>query len=85
MAMAHRDLGVLYAKTARNDAAVKELEKAIALNGEDASTHFQLARAYRALGRMDDAKVEFAIASKMNKQEDEALTQKMSGAPAAKP
>ncbi len=85
MAMAHRDLGIVYAKTERNDAAAKELEKAIALDGKDAATHFQLARVYRALGRTDDAKVEFSIASKMNKQEDEVLTQKMSGAPSPKP
>jgi tetratricopeptide (TPR) repeat protein len=84
-AMAHRDLGVVYAKTDRSEAAIKELEKAITLDGRDASSHFQLARAYQAMGRVEEAKAEFVIASKMNRQADEALTQKMSAAPGTKP
>lgn len=80
LAMAHRDLGVLYARTGRNEAAVKELAKAIAMDSKDPATHFQLARAYHALGRGDEAKTEFAIASKMNQQENQDLTDKISGA-----
>ena len=39
----------------------------------------------KLMGRADDAKIEFAIAGKMNKQENEALTRKMSGPPATQP
>jgi Tfp pilus assembly protein PilF len=83
--MAHRDLGIVYASTGRNDAAIKELKRAIELDGQDIAPHWRLAKLYQAMGKKDEAKAEFAISSKMHQQANEALTEKMSGPPPTQP
>jgi tetratricopeptide (TPR) repeat protein len=84
-AMVHRDLGIVYAATARPELAVKELQQAIALDPQDVAAHWRIARLYQSIGKKDDARSEFAIASRMNQATHEALTQKIGNAQPAKP
>ena len=80
-AMAHRDLGVLYAGRGENDAAISELQKAIHLRPSDVNAHYRLARVYRAMGRKEEANAEFKKVSGLNKAEDERLLKVMSQIP----
>ena len=85
-ALAHLDLGILYADAERNEDALKELSLAAKLTPDDVNVHWRLARLYRAMGRKDEAKVEFDKASSITKAADNALLEKMhSGHSAAKP
>jgi tetratricopeptide (TPR) repeat protein len=79
--MARRDLGIVYASTGRNDLAVEQLRVAVQLNSNDYATHWRLAKVYRAIGDKEKSAVEFAIAAKMTQSENDALVQKLSGAP----
>ena len=80
-AMAHRDLGVLYAGRGENDAAISELQKAIHLRPSDVNAHYRLARVYRAMGRKEEANAEFKKVSGLNKAADERLLKVMSQIP----
>ena len=83
-AMVHRDLGVVYASAGRNGEAAQELLKAIELDPKDVSSHWRLGKLYQAMGRKEEAKAEFSIASAMNKENSRPLTQEI-GERAAKP
>jgi tetratricopeptide (TPR) repeat protein len=61
----------------RNADALRELEQAAKLQGNDVNVHWRLAKLYRALGRKVEAKAEFEKASKLNKAADEELYKKM--------
>jgi len=80
-AMIHRDLGVVYAAAGRNDEAVNELVKAIALDPKDVSPHWRLGKLYQSMGRKEEAKAEFDIASAMNKEKSRPLTQEIGQPP----
>ncbi|HEY2858838.1 MAG TPA: tetratricopeptide repeat protein [Terracidiphilus sp.] len=83
-AMAHRDLGILYADAGNNPDAVSQFEQAIRLAPNDVNAHYRLARLYRAMGRTAEAKVEFDKSRALNKAADEHLLKVMSTIPAAK-
>lgn len=55
-ASALRDLGSLYLQTGAEPKAQTVLEKAVAINPNDADTHFQLSRLYNLIGRSELAK-----------------------------
>jgi tetratricopeptide (TPR) repeat protein len=71
------DLGIIDSDAGRNEQALRELEAAEKLQDHDVNVHWRLARLYRAMGRKDQAKVEFDKASKLNKAADEELYRKM--------
>ena len=71
------DLGIIDSDAGRNDDALRELEAAAKLQDQDVNVHWRLARLYRAMGKKDEAKVEFDKASKLNKAADEDLYQKI--------
>jgi len=48
--------------------AIEDLRKAISINPQDATTHFQLARAYREAGMTREAETENAIFERMDKE-----------------
>ncbi len=79
MAMVHRDLGVVYGETGRKEDAANELLKAIALDPKDVSPHWRLGKLYQSMGKKEQAKVEFEIASAMTKQNDKPLSQEIGG------
>ena len=84
-AMAHRDLGIVYADQGRKEDAVAELEAAIKIAPKDVNAHYRLARLYRSMGRSAEAKAEFDKASTLNKAADEELYKKIAGGHARPP
>ena len=84
-ALAHLDLGIVYADTGRNDDALKELKEAERLNPEGVSVHWRLGRLYRTMGKKDEAKAEFERASSINKTTDTSLVDKVNGGHATEP
>lgn len=74
------DLGILYGDTGRQQDALHELIVAARLAPDDVNVHWRLARLYREMGKMGEAKAEFDKASSLNKATDNALLDKMSGA-----
>jgi tetratricopeptide (TPR) repeat protein len=91
MALAHLDLGLIYAEAAKNEDALRELTTAEKLmpkgevTTEMVTVHWRLGRLYRAMGRKEEAKAEFDLASKLNKQADEDLHNKIANAHARPP
>ena len=67
-AEAYAGLGKALIQLKRYEETVPEMERAIQENPELASLHLYLSQAYRATGRMEDAKREAAIFTKLNQQ-----------------
>jgi tetratricopeptide (TPR) repeat protein len=65
LTQARIDRGRALLKLNRNDEAANELEAAEHSSPDDASTHFFLAQAYRALGRPSEAQAEMQLFSKL--------------------
>jgi tetratricopeptide (TPR) repeat protein len=80
-AMAHRDLGIVYADQDRKQEAQAEFRTAIKLAPNDVNAHYRLGRLYRSMGMNAEAKGEFAKASSLNKAEDDRLLKIMSTIP----
>jgi tetratricopeptide (TPR) repeat protein len=73
IAMARRDLGIVYAAAGRNDDALRELKAAEALKPADVNVHWRLGRLYRSMGKVAEARSEFEKAQSLNKAADDAL------------
>ena len=67
-AEAYAGLGKALIQLKRYDETIPEMERAIQGNPELASLHLYLSQAYRATGRMEDAKREAEIFTKLNQQ-----------------
>lgn len=80
-AMAHRDLGIVYAEQDRKQDALAEFQAAIRLAPKDANAHWRLGRLYRSMGKAAEAKAEFDKTQNLNKAEDEHLLKVMSSIP----
>jgi tetratricopeptide (TPR) repeat protein len=76
-ALAHLDLGIIYADAGRNEEALKELTLAAKRTPDDVNVHWRLARLHRAMGKRDEAKTEFDKARSITKAADNALLLKM--------
>ena len=63
--LAHRDLGIIYANSGRNQDAVRELKMAIESDSKDVEPHLLLAKVYRSMGRGDEANGELDRAGKL--------------------
>ncbi len=84
--LGHLDLGIVLAQAGRNDDALRELTAAAKLIPDDVNVHWRLGRLYRSMGKMEEAKAEFAKASSLNKAADEALFNKINrGKPKSTP
>jgi len=83
-AMAHRDLGILYADADRKQDALAEFQAAIRIAPNDVNAHYRLGRLYRSMGKTAEAKAEFDKAGSLNKAEDERLLKVMSTIPGQK-
>ena len=75
--LANLDLGIIDSDAGRNEDALRELLAASKLNDDDVNVHWRLAKLYRAMGKKDEAKIEFDKASKLNKAADEDLYRKI--------
>lgn len=80
LGLAHLDLGIIASDAGRNEEALKELMLAEKQMPNEVNVHWRLARLYRAMGNKTQAKVEFDKANTLNKQADEDLFKKISGA-----
>ncbi|SEE78750.1 2-polyprenyl-3-methyl-5-hydroxy-6-metoxy-1,4-benzoquinol methylase [Rhizobiales bacterium GAS188] len=67
----HR-LGIIAHQRQRHEEAVELIGKAIALNGREASAHFNIALAYAALGRQEEAASHYARAAALKPDYAEA-------------
>ena len=65
---AYAGLGKALIQLKRYEETVEAMEKAVVLDSEPASIHLYLSRAYRALGRAEDAKREAAIFTRLNRK-----------------
>ncbi len=61
----HEQLGHLYLQKADYVAAEEELQKACGLDPKSSSLHFLLGQAYRHLGKLEEAKAEFATSARL--------------------
>lgn len=73
MELAHLDLGIVEADAGTNDAAVREIKLAIKLAPNDIKAHYRLARLYQAMGRKQDASLEFEKTKTLTKAADESV------------
>ncbi len=80
-AMAHRDLGILYADQDRKQDALAEFQAAIKIAPNDVNAHYRLGRLYHSMGMTSQAKAELDKASSLNKAEDDRLLKVMSTIP----
>jgi tetratricopeptide (TPR) repeat protein len=90
LGLGHLDLGIVLAQAGRNEDALRELTTAAKLMPEDVNVHWRLGRLYRSMGKMEEARAEFAKASNLNKAADDALFNKINkahpkGQPAQQP
>ena len=75
--LAHLDLGVLDSDANQNEAALRELSIAAKLKPNDVNVHWRLGRLYRAMGKKEESRAEFEKASRLNKEADEDLSNKI--------
>jgi tetratricopeptide (TPR) repeat protein len=75
--LAHLDLGILYGDAGRRDDALRELKIAEKLSPEDQNVHWRLGRFYKAIGRNEDAKVEFDKTRSLQKAADQSVFTKL--------
>jgi tetratricopeptide (TPR) repeat protein len=75
--LAHLDMGILESDAGKKDAALRELKIAERLNPEDQTVHWRLARFYKAMGRNEEAKVEFDKTRSLQKAADQSVFNKL--------
>ncbi|WP_263350034.1 tetratricopeptide repeat protein [Acidicapsa acidisoli] len=76
----HLDLGIVYAETGDNAAAIREFNKTVELEPDNVTAHFRLATLYRSIGKKDEAKAEFVKANSLNKKKDDSVHQRIAAA-----
>ena len=85
LALAHLDMGIIYTEDGHNQDALRELLIAEKQMPSEVNVHWRLGRLYRAMGKKEEAKVEFDKASSLNKAADEDLYKKISSGNAHRP
>lgn len=75
--LAHLDLGILYSDAGRKNDALGEFTIAEKLSPNDQSVHWRLARFYQAIGKINEAKVEFDKTRSLQKAADETVFKKL--------
>jgi tetratricopeptide (TPR) repeat protein len=75
--LAHLDRGILDADAGRREDALREFQAAARLNPNDVNAHYRLARLYQAMGRKDEAKVEFDKTSSLHKAENATVFEQL--------
>jgi tetratricopeptide (TPR) repeat protein len=73
----HLDLGILEADAGRREDALSEFKLAAKLNPSDVNAHWRLARLYQAMGRKDEAKLEFDKTSSLHKAENATIFEQL--------
>jgi len=73
MELAHFDLGIIEAEAGNHETAVRELKLAAKLSPNDVKPHYRLARLYQAMGRKQEASMEFEKTRTLTKAADESV------------
>ena len=71
--LVHRDLGIVYANSGRNDEALQELRIAMELSPQDVESYLQSAKVYKSMGRSDEANAELESARRLPPQAHPSL------------
>jgi len=79
LAMAHLDLGIIYADKGQQAEALRELKLAAKIDPQDVAVHWRLAQLYRAMGRKSEAEAEFEKTKTLTKAADESVSSKLKG------
>ena len=77
LGLAHLDLGIVYSESENHQEALRELTAAERLMPQEVNVHWRLGRLYRAMGKKQEAKLEFDKASSLNKAADDDLYKKI--------
>jgi tetratricopeptide (TPR) repeat protein len=73
----HLDLGILAADAGQNEEALRQMEIAAKQKPDEVSIHMRMGRLYRAMGKVAEARAEFAKADTLTHETDEDLARKM--------
>jgi tetratricopeptide (TPR) repeat protein len=79
--IAYLDLGKLYMQRKNYAGAAEAFLHAIKVDPSQSDAHFQLARAYQALGKKSEAEAELAKSRELHKKNDESLVLKGAAPP----
>ena len=74
------DRGILNAAAGRKENALRDFKDALRLNPDDVQIHWRMARLYQSMGRIEQAKAEFAKTKSLNKAADQSVFTKISEA-----
>lgn len=74
---AHLDLGILYDNAGQHNDALRQLKIAESLNPADQAVHWRLARFYKAMGKKEEAKMEFDKTRGLQKAADQSVLNKL--------
>jgi len=80
MGLAHLDLGIIEADAGNNEVALRELKLAAQLSPTDINPHYRLARLYQAMGRKQEAAVEFARTKTLTKAANDSVFNQLKNA-----
>jgi tetratricopeptide (TPR) repeat protein len=83
--LAWLDLGIVVAGEGKNDEAVVDFQRAIAMDPNGVDAHWRLARLDQAMGKTDAARAEFAKARALHEKEDKSLVQRLTPPTPAQP
>lgn len=76
----HLDLGIALMETGNKAGAMREFTKTVSLEPDNVTAHFRLGTLYRSMGKMDEAKTEFAKANTLNRKHDDSLHKRIADA-----
>ena len=82
IALAHLDLGIVYAGLGRRTEALREMKIAEEQNPNDQNVHWRLGRFYHEDGNKTEARVEFDKTRNLQKTSDETVFKKLKQAQA---
>jgi tetratricopeptide (TPR) repeat protein len=77
--IAHFDLGISESDRKNYDAAVRQFERAIALDPDQADAHYRLARLYIAMGRKTEGEAQLKVIKELHADRNRDLIVKITG------
>src|SRR5581483_5655921 len=70
--IAYLDLSTIYMRQNKRAEEIDALKRAIALDPSQSDAHYRLARAYQAIGKQAEARVEFAKSKELHPKPEES-------------
>lgn len=75
--MTYLEMGILDSQSGQNQEALRELRRAAALDPNDVQVHWRLARVYQAMGKKQEANIEFNKTKALTKAADETVSARL--------